>query len=264
LAARFAGQDLFVAALSYRSWALWHLGYPDAALRDVDVGLRNAREIGLATSLLYALFHFSVVEILCGRVDLAAALAGEMVSVAEEKGASFWWGPGLILQGWTACLGGRSEGAPETITAGLRAFGTTGSTVFKPMFLTALARAHANCRGIDRARDCISQALTAVEKTKEYWVAAEIHRIAGELSLLSADPDLEDAECQFRRSLAIAREQNARSSALRAATNLARLWVERGRGVEAHDLLAPVLGWFTEGFDTSDIKSAGLLLAELA
>jgi class 3 adenylate cyclase/predicted ATPase len=263
LAARFAGQDLAVAALSYRSWALWHLGYPDAALKDVDLGLRNAREVGLATSLLYALFHFSVVEILCGRIDLGAAFAREMVSVAEEKGASFWWGPGLILQGWTACIRGQAEGAAETITAGLRAFETTGSTVFRPMFLTALARAHANCGGIECARDFISQALAAVQKTKECWAAAEIHRTAGELSLLSADPDLEEAEHQFQQSLSIAREQNARSSELRAATNLARLWAERGKGVEARNLLAPIHGWFVEGFDTADLKEAKVLLDEL-
>jgi class 3 adenylate cyclase/predicted ATPase len=264
LAARFGGQDLGVATLSYRSWALWHLGYPEAALKDVDLALSNARGVAQAVSLLYALFHVSIVEILCGRIDVAAALAREMISVAEEKGASFWLGPGLILQGWTACLGQRTKNAAEVISGGLRTYESTGGTVFRPVFLTALARAHADCNRLDCARDCISQALRAAEQTKERWAEAEIHRTAGELSLLSVDPNLEEAERLFQHSLSIAREQNARSSELRAATNLAQLWVDRGRGVEARNLLAPLRGWFTEGFDLPDLKNAELLLAKLA
>jgi class 3 adenylate cyclase/predicted ATPase len=263
LAARFAGQDLAVAAFSYRSWALWQLGYPEAALKDVDLGLSDAREIAQATSLLYALFHFSVVEILCGRIDQGVALAREMSSVAEEKGASFWSAPASILQGWIASLSGAKDAA-ETIRAGLRGYGTTGATVFRPMFLTFLARADANCGRIDHARDCISQALAAVQETQERWFEAEIYRTAGELNLSSAAPDLKEAERDFQHSLSIAREQSAKSSELRAATDLAKLWVGQGRRVEARNLLAPVHGWFTEGLDMPDVKNAGRLLAGLS
>jgi class 3 adenylate cyclase/predicted ATPase len=262
LAARFAGQDLAVAAFSYRSYALWQLGYPQAALRDVELGLSSARQIGQAASLLYAMFHFSVVEILCGRIDAGAALATEMRAVAEEKGASFWSGPALVLQGWAASLGGATDVA-ESISAGLRTYATTGSTVSTPLFLMALARAYANCGRIDQTRDCIAQALVRVQETKERMFEAEICRTAGELNLASADPDPEEAERHFRRSLSIAREQRAKSSELRAATDLARLWVAQGRGVEARNLLAPVHAWFTEGLDMADVKNAELLLAEL-
>jgi class 3 adenylate cyclase/predicted ATPase len=263
LAARFVGQDLAVAAHSYRSWGLWQLGYPQTALRDGNLGLGKARQIGQAASLLYALFHLSVVEILCGRIDAGAALAAEMSAVAEEKGASFWSGPAAIVRGLAASLGGAKDVA-ESIDAGLRAFASTGSNVCTALFLTALARAHANAGRIDQTRECIAQALATMQETKERCFEAEVHRTAGELNLASADPDPEEAERHFQRSLSVAREQNAKSSELRAATDLARLWAAQGKCAEARNLLAPVHGWFTEGLDMADVKNAELLLAQLA
>ena len=116
-----------------------------------------------------------------------------MRAVAEEKGASFWSGPALVLQGWAASLGGATDVA-ESISAGLRTYATTGSTVSTPLFLMALARAYANCGRIDQTRDCIAQALVRVQETKERMFEAEIYRTAGELNLASADPDPEEAE----------------------------------------------------------------------
>jgi class 3 adenylate cyclase/predicted ATPase len=262
LAARFVGQDLAVAAHSYRSWALWQLGYPQTALRDGNLGLGKARQIGQAGSLLYALFYHSVVEILCGRIDVGAAFAAEMSSVAEEKGASFWSGPAAIARGWAASLGGAKDVA-ESIDAGLRAYATTGSRVCTALFLTVLARAHANAGRIDQTRECIAKALATMQETKEGCFEAEVHRTAGELNLASADPDTEETERHFQCSLSVAREQNAKSSELRAATDLARLWAGQGKRAEARNLLAPVHGWFMEGLDMADVKNAGLLLAQL-
>jgi predicted ATPase len=263
LAARFVGQDLAVAAHSYRSWGLWQLGYPQTALRDGNLGLAKARQIGQAASLLYALFHLSIVEILCGRIDVGAALAAEMSLVAEEKGASFWSGPAAIVQGLAASLGGAKDVA-ESIDAGLRVYATTGSSVCTALFLTALARANANAGRVDQTRECIAQALATMQETKERCFEAEVHRTAGELNLVSADPVPEEAERHFQRSLSVAREQNAKSSELRAATDLARLWAAQGKCTEARKLLAPVHGWFTEGLHMTDVKNAGLVLAQLA
>jgi class 3 adenylate cyclase/predicted ATPase len=263
LAARFVGQDLAVAAHSYRSWGLWQLGYPQTALRDGNLGLAKARQIGQAASLLYALFHLSIVEILCGRIDVGAALAAEMSLVAEEKGASFWSGPAAIVQGLAASLGGAKDVA-ESIDAGLRVYATTGSSVCTALFLTALARANANAGRVDQTRECIAQALATIQETKERCFEAEVHRTAGELNLVSADPVPEEAERHFQRSLSVAREQNAKSSELRAATDLARLWAAQGKCTEARKLLAPVHGWFTEGLHMTDVKNAGLVLAQLA
>ena len=106
--------------------------------------------------------------------------------------------------------------------------------------------------------------MTAVETTKESWCEADIHRIAGEIALMSPEPDAAKAEAYFERALAVARAQQAKSWELRAAMSLARLWRDQGKRDEARDLLAPVYGWFTEGFDTLDLKEAKALLDALA
>ena len=106
--------------------------------------------------------------------------------------------------------------------------------------------------------------MTAVETTKESWCEADIHRIAGEIALMSPEPDAAKAEALFERALAVARAQQAKSWELRAATSMARLWRDQGKRDEARDLLAPVYGWFTEGFDTLDLKEAKALLDALA
>ena len=116
----------------------------------------------------------------------------------------------------------------------------------------------------DDAWRCIDEAMMAVETTKERWFEAEIHRIAGEIALMSPEPDAAKAEAYFERALAVARQQQAKSWELRAAMSLARLWRDQGKVQQARELLAPVYGWFTEGFDTRDLKEAKALLEELA
>jgi predicted ATPase len=126
-----------------------------------------------------------------------------------------------------------------------------------------LARAHAELGQFEQAWRSIGEAMNLVETTKEKWGDAEIHRTAGEIELMSPQQDAAKAQAHFERALEIARAQQARSWELRAATCLARLWRDQGRRAEAHDLLATVYGWFTEGFDTLDLKEAKALLAGL-
>ena len=132
-----------------------------------------------------------------------------------------------------------------------------------PLWLSHLARANAEIGQYDHARRCIGEAMTAVETTKETRYQAEVTRIAGEVSLLSPERDVEKAEACFEHALAVAREQQAKSWELRAAMSMARQWRDQGRRRKARDLLAPVYGWFTEGFDTRDLLEAKALLAEL-
>ena len=101
-----------------------------------------------------------------------------------------------------------------------------------------------------------------METAKEKWCEAEVHRVAGEIALMSAEPDLAKAEAYFEKALSVARQQQAKSWELRAAMSMARLWRDQGKRQEAHDLLAPIYGWFTEGFDTRDLKEAKALLEE--
>jgi predicted ATPase len=127
-----------------------------------------------------------------------------------------------------------------------------------------LPKAYAKIGQFDDARRCIGEAMTAVETTKEGLWEAEINRIAGEIALMSAKPDAAKAQTYFDRALSVARQQQAKSWEVRAAVSLARLWRNQGKPQQARELLAPVYGWFTEGFDTRDLKEAKALLEELA
>jgi predicted ATPase len=141
---------------------------------------------------------------------------------------------------------------------------STGAALSISYFSTVLGKANASLGQLDNAWRCIDEATAAVEATGERWHEAEIHRTAGQIALMSSKPDAAKAQAHFVRALEIARAQQARSWELRAATSLARLWRDQGRRREAGDLLAPVYSWFTEGFDTFDLKEGKALLRELA
>jgi predicted ATPase len=262
LATRF-GQDVRVAILSYRSLALWMLGYPEAALADRDRALKDAREIGQAATLMHALLHTSFAHILCGKYAAANAEADELVALADEKGAPFWRAFGMMFKGCVLALTGKTAEAVQMITSGITALRATGATLYAPSYLSYLTRAYAELGQLDDAWRCIGEAMTAVETTKERWWEAEIHRVAGDIALNSPQPDAAKAQAYFDRALAVARQQQAKSWELRAAMSMARLWRDQGKRDEARDLLAPVYGWFTEGFDTLDLKQANALLDEL-
>ena len=263
LATRF-GQDVRVAALSYRSWALWLLGYPEAALSDTSQALKDARSIGQAATLMYALVHAWFTHIQCGNYAVANAEADELVSLAEEKGALFWKALGMSVRGCLLVLTGKAEDAVQLITSGMTALRSTESTLWMPLHLPYLARAYAELGQFNNACRCIDEAMTAAEKAKERWHEADIYRMAGEIVLMSPESDAAKAEAYFERALAVARQQQAKSWELRAATSYARLMRDLGRVKEAYDLLAPIYGWFTEGFDTRDLKEAKVLLDTLA
>ena len=130
--------------------------------------------------------------------------------------------------------------------------------------MSYLASAYAKVGQFEEAWRCISEAITAVETTKEGWYEAEVNRVAGEVALKMPEPDAAKAEAYFERALAVARQQQAKSWEVRAAMSMARLWRDQGKPHQARDLLAPMYGWFTEGFDTRDLKEAKALLDELA
>jgi class 3 adenylate cyclase/predicted ATPase len=262
LATRF-GQDGRVAALGYRSRALWVLGYPDAAFADADHALKDAREIGQAATLIHALAITNFTHIFCRNYAVANALCDEVVALADEKGSSFWKAHGMMAQGRVLAMTGKASDAVQKLTSGITAFRSTGATNSLPLQLSCLAKAYADLGQFDDAWRCIGEAMTAVETTNERWFEPDIHRIAGEIALLSPEPDAAKAEAHFRRALAVARKQQAKSLELRAAMSMARLWRDQGKRDEARALLAPVYGWFTEGFETLDLTEAKALLDEL-
>ena len=263
LATRF-GQDVGVSILSYRSLAVWALGYADAALADADHALSDARETGQAATLMYALLVTSLTHILCGNYATANAQTYEVIALADEKGAAQWKAHGMLMLGWVFAATGKGSDAVSIITSGLTALRPTGATLWMPLFLSYLASAHAELGQFDEAWRCISEARAAVETTDARMWEAEVHRIAGEIALKSTLPDTAKAQSYFDRALTVARQQQAKSWELRAAMSLARLWRDQGKKQQARELLAPVYGWFTEGFDTRDLKEAKALLEQLA
>jgi len=262
LALRF-GQDVGVTILSFRSQALWFLGYPEAAHTDAEHALQAAREIGHAGTLMYALSIAPLTHFLSGDYGPASTLAEKVIALADERGVLFWKALGMMNRGCILAVTGRPADAIQTITSGIAGWRSTGATVWMPLFLSYLARAYAAVDQFEEAWRCIDGALTAVEATKERWYEADIHRTAGEVTLMSPDPNAAKAEAHFERALAVAREQKAKSWELRAAMSLARLWYEQGKPGQARDLLAPVYGWFTEGFKTLDLRAAKTLLDDL-
>jgi predicted ATPase len=222
LATRF-GQDSRVATLSFRSQALWLLGYPEAALADADGALKDAREIGHAATLMFALNEASYAHIYCGKYATANALVDDLFALANEKGALFWKMSGLMAQGYVMVLTGEASNAVQMITSGLTGYQSTGATLFTPMHLTNLARARSELGQFDDAWRCIGEAMTAVETTNERWWETEVHRVTGQIALLSPEPDTAKAEAYFQRALSVARQQQAKSFELRAAMSLARL-----------------------------------------
>ena len=258
------GQDARVMNLSQRSMALWFLGYPGAALAGANQFLKEARQIDQIGTLFNALNFSFVVHFLCGAHPTADALANELFTLADEQDAGMWKPAGLAYRGWILAGVGRASEAVQLMTSALAALQATGTTLFTPVSLSLTAKCYADLGQLDDAGRSVDEATTVIERTKETWFEADVYRIAGEVALKSPQPDVARAEACFERALTVARQQQAKSWELRAAMSLARLWRDQGKVQQARELLAPVYGWFTEGFDTRDLKEAKALLDELA
>jgi tetratricopeptide (TPR) repeat protein len=256
------GKDYWVHALSDRSLALWTLGYPDTALAAVRRAVKDARDLGRGLGSVVGIT--SMVCILCGNYAAANAQLDEALAWADEKSSAFWKAFVTRPKGWVLALIGKTSDAVEMITSGIAAIRSTGSTVFIPTYLSELAAAYADIGQFDDAWRCIDEAMVAIETTKETWFEAETNRIAGQIALLSPEPNAAKAQTYFERALQTARQQQAKSWELRAAMSMARLWRDQGKLQQARELLASVYSWFTEGFDTRDLKEAKVLLDALS
>jgi predicted ATPase len=288
------GQDIGVSALVQLSWALWHRGYPDQSARAADRALVYSRELGHAHTLCHALYNAGMAAVFARDVAPVDAYGNDCVALASEHGFTQWAAFGRILQGWGDAQKGETTTGIARIRDGLAATEATGNRAAAPLILTLLAEALAFAEKIEEGLAALDDALAKAAVTGVRGWSAEIHRLRGELTsrlpflpcsfggrpergahhaLATLNeviaggkvsyPDPAKAEDSFRTALAIAREQGTRGYELRAATSLARLWRDQGRRGEARDLLAPLYDWFTEGFDTADLKEAKALLEEL-
>jgi predicted ATPase len=187
--------------------------------------------------------------------------ADQLVAVATEQGFPYWRAQGTIFRGWVTVKNGDVTEGISLLRSGSTAFRATGAELWMPHYIALLARAGDIAGQIEEAVTLLDDALQIVERTGERWFAAELNRHRGQLLLQQGHS--EAAEEFYHKALSIAEEQGAKLWELRAAVSLARLRRDQGRCAEARDLLAPVYGWFTEGFDTPDLKDAKALLDEL-
>jgi predicted ATPase len=185
--------------------------------------------------------------------------ADELLSIASEQDFPLWRARAEFLRGWGLTRAGSTEEGLALSRRALADYVATGSGQWLPYLLGVLAEAEGPGA---KPLDLLDDGLACVERTGERWFEAELYRQRGEALLAPPAPRTAEAEACFGRALAVAREQGARFWELHAATSLARLWRDQGRRAEAHYLLAPVYGWFTDGFDTADLRNAKVLLDE--
>ena len=241
---------------SFIAWALLYLGHLERALAEAEQALTEARELGQGHSLAFGLHANCLFHQVRGNRALVEERSSALVALAEERGYPHLHATGTFFHGWArAASGKRDEGIAE-MHRGLAAKQAGGAQIKVPYYLGVLAAAYARARRPVEALPLLTDAFERVEETGERWFEAELHRRKGEVVLCLSDADKAEAERCFRKAMAVAQAQGAKLWELRAATSLARLWRDQGRRAEAHDLLAPVYDWFTEGFDTTDLKDA--------
>jgi class 3 adenylate cyclase/predicted ATPase len=261
---RFA-HDHRVTALAFLALDLWCLGYPQDALRANASAVEQAHAIGDASSLAIALSFGALLNTILRR-DLARAEGqlAEALPLYREHGFPMYAAWATSLQGSIAAQRGQAGAAVESIASGMAASERTGTGIFQPLLRAELARALADAGQSDAALGAVSDALRLADTTKEKFAEPELHRVKGDVFLARPRPLAADAEASYKAAIDVARRQSGKGWELRAATSLARLWRDQGQRQQAHDLLAPVYGWFTEGFDTHDLRGAKALLEELA
>jgi predicted ATPase len=259
----WGSQSPEVSALFYVSWSLLSLGYPDQARTRSREALALAQELSHPFSQAFALLAAHRVHMVRGEYQAAAEEGEALITLASEHGFPFYVGAGTFLRASARAAQGQPQRIGE-MRAVLEVLWTTGVKMGSPMMLATLAEAHRKAGQVEEGLAAVAEALEFVRKTGERDAEAELHRVKGELLLARSPSDQAAAETSFHQAIDIARRQSAKSFELRAATSLARFWLSQGRKDEARELLAPVYDWFTEGFDTRDLKDAKALLDELA
>jgi class 3 adenylate cyclase/predicted ATPase len=255
--------DAGVSALGYEAYALWVLGYPEQALRQSRASLRLAEELSHPLSLAFAHHFMARIHQHRGEGQLAYEHAERAIAISTKQGFPARKAVGTILRGWALAAQGQHDAGIAQMRQGLGdSEAMEAGVVTRPYFLTLLAETYAQMSQIDAGLQVVGEAMATVSRGQDY--EAELYRLKGELLLAQSVKNDTEAESCFHHALDIARRQQAKSWELRAATSLARLWQSQDKRQDASALLAPVYGWFTEGFDTADLQEAKALLEELA
>jgi predicted ATPase len=257
------GEDSGVICHLFAARMLWYLGYPDQGFARSQEAVTLAQQRAHPFTLGFALGGAAIDHQLRREMPAAQEYAESAISLATEQGFPHWRALGFVLRGSTLVPQGQAKEGIEQITEGLRTYRATGAEINQSYFLALLAEAHGTMGQLEEGLTVLTEALALVDKTGERWYESEIYRLKGELLLQQNSDTQAEAETCFHHALDIARNQQAKSFELRIAMSLSRLWQQQSKRQEAHDLLASVYDWFTEGFDTADLKDAKALLAAL-
>jgi predicted ATPase len=256
--------DLGVAALNYMGITLWHAGQVERSLLHERKALELADNLQHPNTTGYALFYCGALSALRRRAFGELGPYADRLRAHARDHAMPQWAPfGMCMEGTALATTGHTGEGIALIQAGLRACEMTRSRAFRPAFLAGLAEAQLSAGHWQDARRTVEAALHTSAQTLERWMDAELLRLHGLISALSGRRATEQAEELFQRSAECAQRQGSRPLHLRAVASLARLWAEQSRRTEARDLLAPIYGWFTEGFDTPDLIETKALLDTL-
>jgi predicted ATPase len=258
------GLDHGVGSHCYAAWVLWSLGYPDQALQRSHAALTLARDGAHPYTLALALNWTATLRMLLRQGQATQEWAEATISHTSEHGFALYLAFSTTLRGWALARQGQGGEGIGQIHHGLAAYRATGAVLAQPWHLALLAEAYQHAGQTEAGLAALAEALTTVHNTGERVYEAELYRLQGELLLTLASEPHAEAEACFQQALDVARSQEAKALELRAAMSLSRLWQQQGKRQEAHDLLAPIYGWFTEGFDTADLQEAQVLLEALA
>jgi predicted ATPase len=258
------GVDPGVGGRSFDAMTLWLLGYPAQALARVHEALALAHELSHPYSLAWVQCFAAFVSQFRRNVQAVHEQAEAAIALATEQGFPLVAAWGTSLCGWALTMQGQSGAGLAQVRQGITALQATGAAVFVPFLDTLLADVCDHLGYTEDGLQALAEAQTLVEQHEERWWEAEVQRLRGVLLLRQTLTQPEEADACFQQALDVSRRQQAKSLELRAAMSLARLWQQQGKGTEAHELLAPVYGWFTEGFDTADLQDAKALLDALA
>jgi len=258
------GEDAGVTCRSYGARALWLLGYLDQGRTQVDEAMTLAQHLAHPFSLSIAMGSAAICHQFRREWQRAQDCAEANLSLAKEQGFPFFMAISAILRGRALAHQGRVKEGIEQLHQGLRAYRATGAELARPYYLALLAEAHGVLGEPEAGLTALAEALTLTDTTGERWYEPELYRLKGALLLQQSSSNQTEAEACFHQAIVVSQNQQAKSLELRAAMSLARLWQQQGKRQEAYDLLAPIYGWFTEGFDTADLKEAKVLLTELA
>jgi predicted ATPase len=263
-AAFLYGEDDGVVCHIFAARALWYLGYPDQGLARSQEAVMLAQQSAYPVSVGYALGHAAIFHQFRREVGATQERAEAGTLLAKEQGFRVWMAIDSILRGWALAQQGQAQEGITQIEQGLIAYRATGGELTRPYYLALLAEAYGMQGEPEEGLTVLTEALMRVDTTGERWYEAELYRLKGALLLQQNADNQAEAEDCFHQAIVVAQNQQAKSWELRAATSLAHLWQQQGKRQEAHDLLAPVYGWFTEGFDTLDLQDAKALLDALA